>query len=98
MQTTGGGAPPERKPFPAGASNPPAHGRSGGGRDQAHPALSKREREVLSLIALGATDRQIAHELVISRVTVSTHVAHILTKLGVPNRTAAAGLFVAGRA
>ena len=97
MQTTGGGVPPERSPFPAGAALSPAHRRSGGGRDQAPPSLSKREREVLSLITLGATDRQIAYELLISRVTVSTHVAHILNKLGVPNRTAAAGLYAAGR-
>ena len=53
------------------------------------PSLSPREREVLALIALGMTDRQIADELIVSRVTISTHVAHILDKLGVPNRTAA---------
>jgi len=99
MQTTGGGVPPERRPFPAGAAISPANRRSGSGdRENAHSTLSRREREVLALIALGATDRQIAHELLISRVTVSTHVAHILNKLGVPNRTAAAVLFGAGRA
>jgi DNA-binding NarL/FixJ family response regulator len=98
MQTTGGGVPPERRPFLAGAAISSANRQSGTvGREQTHPALSRREREVLALIALGATDRQIAHELLISRVTVSTHVAHILNKLGVPNRTAAAGLFGAGR-
>jgi DNA-binding NarL/FixJ family response regulator len=52
--------------------------------------LSRREREVLSLIALGKTDRQIAEDLYISRITVSNHVVHILDKLEVPNRTAAA--------
>ena len=52
--------------------------------------LSKREREVLHLIAQGKTDRQIADELFISRITVSNHVVHILDKLDVPNRTAAA--------
>lgn len=58
--------------------------------EQTHLALTRREREVLALIALGMTDRQIADELIISRITVSNHVAHILNKLGVPNRTAAA--------
>jgi DNA-binding NarL/FixJ family response regulator len=52
--------------------------------------LSKRELEVLDLIALGKTDRQIAEDLFISRITVSNHVVHILDKLNVPNRTAAA--------
>lgn len=97
MQTTGGGVSPDQGPLPAGAVTPPAHRRAADGQpNRAYRSLSRREREVLALIALGATDRQIASELLISRVTVSTHVAHILSKLGVPNRTAAAGLVGAG--
>src|SRR5688572_19945406 len=60
-------------------------GRSGSSSEEpAVTTLSRREREVLALIATGMTDRQIADELIVSRVTISTHVAHILAKLGVP--------------
>jgi DNA-binding NarL/FixJ family response regulator len=52
--------------------------------------LSAREREVLVLVAAGRSNRQIADALVISEKTVSSHISHILTKLGVPSRTAAA--------
>ena len=52
--------------------------------------LSAREREVLALVAAGRSNREIADALVISEKTVSSHVSHILTKLGVPSRTAAA--------
>jgi DNA-binding NarL/FixJ family response regulator len=57
--------------------------------------LSPREWEVLNLIVLGKTDRQIADELFLSRITVSNHVSHILGKLEVPNRTAAASVALA---
>jgi DNA-binding NarL/FixJ family response regulator len=65
-------------------------------RASVRQALSRREREVLSLIVLGKTDRQIADELFISRITVSNHVVHILDKLDVPNRTAAAMVAMSG--
>ena len=48
--------------------------------------LSAREREVADLIASGATNREIATKLVISPKTASTHVEHILAKLGVSRR------------
>jgi DNA-binding NarL/FixJ family response regulator len=57
--------------------------------------LSPREWEVLNLIVLGKTDRQLADELYLSRITVSNHVSHILGKLEVPNRTAAASVALA---
>jgi non-specific serine/threonine protein kinase len=52
--------------------------------------LSPREAEVLRLVARGLTDQQIADILFISYRTATTHVRHILGKLGVENRTEAA--------
>ncbi len=49
--------------------------------------LSSRELEILSLIAQGATNKDIADKLVISEGTVKTHVKHILSKLDAQNRT-----------
>lgn len=56
----------------------------------ARPSLSCRELEVLGLVTQGFTNCQIADRLGISPRTIDHHVSHILTKLGVPNRTAAA--------
>ncbi len=50
---------------------------------------SPRELEVLRLVARGATNREIARKLLISETTTKTHIAHLLDKLGVDNRTAA---------
>ncbi|MBV9229015.1 MAG: hypothetical protein JOZ18_06850, partial [Chloroflexi bacterium] len=52
--------------------------------------LSGREREVLSLLAEGASNQQIADQLVISLNTAKRHVKNILAKLDVTNRTQAA--------
>ena len=49
--------------------------------------LTPREREVAGLIARGYTNRQIAETLIVTQGTVANHVAHILTKLGLANRT-----------
>ncbi|MEA2498003.1 MAG: hypothetical protein QOH26_408 [Actinomycetota bacterium] len=51
--------------------------------------LTPRELEVLRLIARGSTNSEIAGSLVISEVTVKTHVGHILTKLSLRDRAAA---------
>ena len=51
--------------------------------------LSERELEVLALIADGATNQQIADQLVIAKSTAKKHVSNIIGKLGVENRTAA---------
>lgn len=52
--------------------------------------LSGRELDVLRLIATGATNRQIALELMISEGTVKNHVSNILSRLGLRARTQAA--------
>jgi DNA-binding CsgD family transcriptional regulator len=54
--------------------------------------LTDRESEVLSLIALGETNDEIAHHLGISVRTAGHHVERILAKLEVPSRTAAAAV------
>ncbi|HEY2655135.1 MAG TPA: helix-turn-helix transcriptional regulator, partial [Solirubrobacteraceae bacterium] len=52
--------------------------------------LTSREIDVLGLLAVGRTNREIGAELFISDKTASVHVSRILTKLSVPNRAAAA--------
>ncbi|HUF33841.1 MAG TPA: HD domain-containing phosphohydrolase [Acidimicrobiales bacterium] len=52
--------------------------------------LTARETEVLALLARGLANKQIARELSISPKTVSNHVEHVYTKLGVSSRAAAA--------
>lgn len=51
--------------------------------------LTNREREVLSLVAAGHTNRQISEQLIISEHTVGRHVQNIFAKLGVSSRAAA---------
>jgi DNA-binding CsgD family transcriptional regulator len=58
--------------------------------------LTPREREVLSLIASGATNGQIAEQLVITEGTVKSHVKHILRKLGAANRSQAIASYLGG--
>jgi DNA-binding NarL/FixJ family response regulator len=52
--------------------------------------LTGREVEVLRLIATGATNREIAEQLVISEGTVKNHISNILSRLGLRDRTQAA--------
>jgi DNA-binding NarL/FixJ family response regulator len=56
--------------------------------------LSRRELEVLALIAEGATNAEIAERLVIATTTVQSHVKSILSKLEVRNRTQAAARYL----
>jgi DNA-binding CsgD family transcriptional regulator len=58
--------------------------------------LSEREREVADFLAMGFTNRAIAHQLNVSSATVSSHVAHILSKLGFRSRAQVAA-WVVGR-
>jgi DNA-binding NarL/FixJ family response regulator len=53
-------------------------------------ALTDREIEVLTRLAHGRSNKEIAHDLIISEKTVKTHVSNILAKLGVSSRTQAA--------
>lgn len=61
-------------------------------RTKSHPAvhLSSRQREVLRLVARGATDKDICEELNISLTTVRSHLAAIFERTQTGNRTAAA--------
>lgn len=58
--------------------------------DDPMPRLTRRELEVLGLIAAGLSDQAIADQIFISRRTVSRHVSSILAKLKLESRTAAA--------
>jgi len=51
--------------------------------------LTRRELEVLRLVAEGQTDREVAEALVISPRTVNRHLSNIFVKLDVPGRAAA---------
>jgi DNA-binding CsgD family transcriptional regulator len=58
--------------------------------DRTAGVLSRREREVVGLLAAGLTNAEIARRLVLSEHTVHRHVANILVKLGARSRAAAA--------
>lgn len=58
-------------------------------RGPAEDNLSVRELEVLSLVAKGFSNKEIARKLKISEATVKTHLLHTFGKLGVDDRTAA---------
>jgi DNA-binding NarL/FixJ family response regulator len=62
----------------------------GGSPDELFVPLSSREMEILQLIARGYSNKEIAHELGISRQTVKNHMTSILRKLSVNDRTQAA--------
>jgi DNA-binding CsgD family transcriptional regulator len=68
-------------------------GHSGGsGATNPLAALTDREREVLSLLARGMSNREIGTELFITPKTASVHVSNILAKLGASSRTEAAAI------
>lgn len=58
--------------------------------------LTPREQEVLDLIALGMSNKEIASKLVITEKTVKTHVSHVLGKLNLTDRTQAAIFAIKG--
>ncbi len=59
--------------------------------------LTEREDEVLDLITMGMTNKEIARKLTISPATVKAHVERIIAKLGVSDRTQAAVMAAQGR-
>ncbi len=63
---------------------------NGNGDARLADELTEREIEVLTLLAQGASNPQIAEELFITTNTVKTHISHILAKLQLENRTQAA--------
>ena len=65
-----------------------------GARSRAGCDLTKRELEVLRLVAAGHTNNQIASELGISCHTVRRHLQNVFARLGVPSRAAAAAFAV----
>jgi DNA-binding NarL/FixJ family response regulator len=72
-----------------------AHQAGSGGSGQSRrteqmESLTPREVEVLKLLSQGQTNPQIAQNLLVSRGTVKIHVQHIISKLGVSDRTQAA--------
>jgi DNA-binding NarL/FixJ family response regulator len=82
IQHLGGEATQETKP----PSGPQPHRPP----DRLPHSLTKREVEVLRLLARGQTNQEIAQGLVVSPLTVKTHVQRIIGKLGVSDRTQAA--------
>ena len=77
------------------ASHPGTHRAGSGGSGQSRrteqmESLTPREVEVLRLLSQGQTNPQIAQNLLVSRGTVKIHVQHIISKLGVSDRTQAA--------
>jgi DNA-binding NarL/FixJ family response regulator len=64
------------------------------GHQESDDDLTAREREVLALIAEGATNKEIAARLVVSENTARNHVSHILSKLGFSRRSEAAAYAV----
>jgi non-specific serine/threonine protein kinase len=67
------------QPAGEGSGRRPAGGEQG--------RLTRREREIVGLIAEGRTNKAIAEELFISPATAARHVANILAKLGFTSRT-----------
>ncbi|MET7436939.1 response regulator transcription factor, partial [Streptomyces sp. NPDC005568] len=61
-------------------------------REENAAVLTAREYDVLRLLALGRTNRQIGEELFISGKTASVHVSNILAKLGAAGRTEAVAI------
>ncbi len=77
-----------KQPVPVSSASPAM---SDAGTPSPRPAdLTGREIEVLRLIAKGATNREIAEQLVISEGTVKNHISNILSRLGLRDRTQAA--------
>ncbi|MGH3503769.1 MAG: response regulator [Nocardioidaceae bacterium] len=56
------------------------------------PDLSPRELEIMTLVAGGSSNREIARQLFVSEATVKSHLVHVFTKLGAESRTNAVAI------
>jgi DNA-binding CsgD family transcriptional regulator len=74
---------------------PPVMAQTGHGL---HALLTRRELEVVGMLAEGETNARIAQRLVVSEDTVKSHVKHILRKLGVHNRSQAVSRYFRAQA
>jgi DNA-binding NarL/FixJ family response regulator len=63
-------------------------------QQEAVPALTERERDVLALVAEGHDNGDIAARLYLSQSTVKNHVSNVLDKLGLDNRVQAAAFAI----
>jgi DNA-binding NarL/FixJ family response regulator len=68
---------------------------AGGHAEEAEPALTEREREVVELVARGLTNREIGRRIFVSESTVKFHVRNVMRKLGVRHRAEVA--YAAGK-
>jgi DNA-binding CsgD family transcriptional regulator len=92
-------APPPSPPLPSSQTLPRKRGRVGWGdpgdmADESAYALSLREREVLALLAEGASNKEIARALALSVHTVKFHVATLTEKLGARSRGEAVAIAI----
>lgn len=72
--------------------------RHGEPRREPMAKLTGRQQQIVQLIAVGATDKEIAARLGIAQTTAQKHVSNLLKRLGVPNRAAAVSATQHGRA
>ncbi|ORA42331.1 hypothetical protein BST19_25330 [Mycobacterium bouchedurhonense] len=87
------GAPPQRQGVQVAGGH--ERGRPEQHRESTRLArLTVREREVLALLASGATNAQLADRLTVAESTIKSHVKHILHKLGAANRAAAISCYL----
>jgi pimeloyl-ACP methyl ester carboxylesterase/DNA-binding CsgD family transcriptional regulator len=80
---------PAPSPSPAAVTPTPDASEAGAADPEGAGELTKRETEILTLVASGLSDREIAERLVLSPHTVHRHVANVRTKLNLPSRAAA---------
>jgi DNA-binding NarL/FixJ family response regulator len=66
-------------------------------RDNVELSLSPREREIVDLLVLGKSNKEMADQLCLSSDTIKAHLQHIFRKIGVSSRVEAVVFFLTGR-